>query len=503
METIDRISVGPDVAWDPLPAKEWDADAARHLLRRTGWTALPADADAALGLGLPATLDRLFPPIPPLFPEPESVADYARRLPDSLYAARTAGPEERRQIQRESRERAQAALQDMSIRWLRYASAPGNAAFAKWVLFLSDIYVVASEKVQQPNLIWRHNDILARGGLGPTPFLAKAVALSPAMIIYLDLNQNRLGAPNENFARELFELFLLGEGNYTERDIKEAARAFTGYRYDAQADEVIFAERQHDYGRKTVFGSTGRFDGAQVIDLAYRLPAAGAFFPHELVKFYLSDTMLPADYLHALGDRWRTEGGYDLRWLALRFFGSRIFFAPEFRGNFIKSPLQYYLGMVQDLGLEVTPIPRLVLYPLRQTGQILYNPPNVRGWTGGRTWINSGSLSARRTLVEQLFANLDENRLNADERRDLEAARAAGTGKFVVDDAVLEPFAALSPDRAVARLQEILLPSPAEPGFAAALEHFVGRAEPGTPERLRRIRRATASLLESPAYHLC
>jgi uncharacterized protein (DUF1800 family) len=493
----------PDTAWLPLSDTDWNADAARHLLRRTGWTALPADVERARGEGLAATLDRLFPASPAVFPEPERVAQFAAEAPLYLERAKQAAtPEARRLIERERRERAQTTIQDMSLDWLQFAARPENSAYAKWVLFLSDIYVVGFDKVQHPALIYEHFDIIGRNGLGPAPTLSKEVFHSPAMMIYLDLNENRREAPNENFARELFELFVLGEGNYTEKDIKEAARAFTGYRLRIPTGQAFFAPNQHDNGSKTIFGHTGNWTGEDVIDLAYGLPAAGAFVPHELVKFYLSDTMLPRDYLYALGDRWRTEGGYDLRWLARRFFGSQLFFAPEFRGEFIKSPVQFYLGMVQDLDLDVVPLPRFVLNPLRQMGQTLYTPPNVRGWVGGRAWINSASLAARRTMVELLFTPIDEAKLNADEQAELAGAHTDQSDAFTVADARLEPFVSLAPATVVGNLETEFLPIPAAPAFDARLAHFIDAG--ATPaDRMRRLRRAVMTLLQTPEYQLC
>ncbi|HVW19765.1 MAG TPA: DUF1800 domain-containing protein [Opitutaceae bacterium] len=495
-------SLPPDAAWQPLPAAAWDAEAARHLLRRAGWTARPEEAERAKREGLEATLDRLFPERPHYFPEPALAAQVGEDSP--AYRSRiraAAGPEERRTIQKEEQERIQAALQDLSLRWLEYARQPEHAAFAKWVLFLGDVYVVGADKVRDVDLVFRHFDLLARGGLGRAPELTKAVSRSPAMMIYLDLNQNRKEAPNENFARELFELFVLGEGNYTERDIKEAARAFTGYRARPATADFVFAAGQHDGGIKTVFGQSGDFGGDEVIDLAYGQRAAGAFLPHELAKFYLSDAPLPREHLLALGDAWRS-GGYDLRWLARRFFGSRLFFAPEYRGNFIKSPVQFYLGMTQDLGLSVPPLPRFVLSPLRQMGQVLFVPPNVRGWVGGRAWINSTSLAARRTLAEMLFTPVDDLRLNADEARALAAARADGAGHFSVPAARLDPFLAESPAEAARRMQSEFLAAPPEPALQQGLADYLAAAAPG-PDRFRRVRRAAITLLETPAYQLC
>jgi hypothetical protein len=191
-----------------------------------------------------------------------------------------------------------------------------------------------------------------------------------------------------------------------------------------------------------------------------------------MVKFYLSDTPLPAEHLAALGTEWR-EGGYELRTLAKRFFGSRLFFAPEFRGAFIKSPLQFYLGLLQDLRLEVAPIQRFTLNPMRQMGQLLFYPPNVRGWVGGRNWINSATLAARRQLVETLFAPIDERSLNADEQLDLVAAESNGITAFTVEDAALAPLAQLSAPEAAQRLVAGYLAVPVPREFVQNLGQFL------------------------------
>ena len=490
-------------AWQSLPDSKWNADAARHLLRRTGWTAQPPDVERALREGLTTTLERLFPAEPIRLPKPVMIARLEEEAPRLVQNVQQMSGDEKRRGQRELQERARIAVQDLSLKWLQQAARPESAAFAKWVLFLSDVYVVSAEKVRNAALIYKHFDLLAEHALGPAPVLTKAVSRSPAMVIYLDLNQSQRRAPNENFARELFELFVLGEGNYSEKDIKEAARAFTGYHAEQYRGDFRFAPPQHDPGTKTVFGQTGNFTGDDVIDLAYRQPAAGRFLPHELVKFYLmSDGNLPAGHLAALGEEWRA-GGYDLRLLARRFFGSRIFFAPEFRGNFIKSPIQFYLGLVQDLQLDVAPLPRYTLNPLRQMGQWLFFPPNVRGWVGGRSWINSATLASRRQLVESLFAPIDEAALNADEMIELVAARANGAARFSVADDTLAPLAKLAPAAAAEKLAADFLAVPTPPEFSASVRDFLAAAGPSEAQRLRRVRRAAVTLLQSPEYQLC
>ena len=497
------LELTPQEAWQPLPAADWNAGAAGHLLRRAGWTARPDEVDRAVRTGLAATLDRLFPAEPILLPKPRQVARLEQDSPALGQNLQKLSGEERLRAQRELQERQRLALQDLSIKWLQQAARPENSAFAKWVLFLSDVYVVAADKVRNAAFIHEHFDVIARHALGPAPALSKAVSRSPAMVVYLDLNQNQRRAPNENFARELFELFLLGEGNYTEQDIKEAARAFTGYRAQLyQGGGFRYQPSQHDAGEKTVFGVTGPFTGDEVIDLAYRQTAAGSFLPRELVKFYLSDVPLPAAHLAALGADWR-EGGYGLRPLAHRFFGSRLFFAPAFRGTFIKSPLQFYLGLLQDLRLEVTPIQRYTLNPLRQMGQLPFFPPNVRGWVGGRNWINSATLAARRQLVETLFAPIDDRSLNADEQIDLVAARTNGITAFTVADESLAALAHLDHAAAARRLIADYLALPTPPEFAENLRQFLAADPADESQRLRRVRRAAVTLLQSPEYQLC
>ena len=496
-----RLSLSPQEAWQPLPAAEWTTDAARHLLRRAGWTARTEDVTRATQEGLSATLDRLFPAALPRLEKPRLVARFEETALNVQQSLQGKTGDERLRGQRELQERSRIAIQELSIKWLQFASVPAHSALAKWVLFLSDVYVIAADKVRNAGVVYQHFDILAQNGFGPAPALAKAVSRSPAMVIYLDLAQSQLRAPNENFARELFELFVLGEGNYTEADIKEAARAFTGYRTRPEGGFRLDL-RQQDLREKTLFGQKGKFTGDDVIDLAYRQPAAATFLPREMARTYLSDSALPAEHLAALGELWRA-GGLELQSLVRQFFSSRLFFAPEFRGNVIKSPIQFYLGLVQDLGLDVAPIPRLTLTPLRQMGQALFYPPNVRGWVGGRQWINSATLTARRQFVESLFNAIDENTLNADEQIELVAARTNGIHHFTVTDPDLEPLAQLAPSAAAGRLVDDLLPGAGATDVRESLQQFIATGPTDPRQRLRRLRRAAVTVMQSPEYQLC
>ena len=490
-------SLSPQAAWQPLPAADWNEASARHLLQRLGFSAPAAELTRALHDGPEATVQRCFTQMP-AFAKPDLIVELEKDRPE-LARKMTVGDseEERRLAQRDARERSREALLDMTIKWLQLASRPENSAAEKWLLFLSDVWVVSIEKVKNAALVFQHQEILRQFALTSAPELARAMSRSPAMIIYLDLQQSKREAPNENFARELFELFTLGEGNYTEDDIKQAARAFTGYRQ--KEGEFILARKQHDAGAKTIFGHTGNFSGDDVIDLLFKKPAAGTFLPKELVRFYLSETPLPAAYTDTLGAVW-AQSGYDLRRLAQLFFCSRAFYAEDFRGNFIKSPVQFYLGLLQDLDLRVVPIPRRVIGALRQTGQLPFDPPNVRGWIGGRAWINSATLATRRQLIDALLHPINEAALNADEVRELTASRKAGVINFTLADAQLKAWSQLTPAEATSQLLARSLPGATDPALRARIEQFIadGQAKP-----VPTLRTALGALLESPDYQLC
>lgn len=489
-------TLSPAEAWQPLPAAQWDEAAARHLLQRVGFSATPAEIARALKDGLQPTLKRYFGQMP-AFPKPKLIAELEADAPEFFRRISQGDPGQKRLAAQDARERSREALGDLTIKWLDLASRPENSPAEKWLLFLSDVWVVSVEKVKNSALIHQHQDLIRRFALGRAPALAKAMSRSPAMVVYLDLQQSQREAPNENFARELFELFTLGEGNYTEADIKQAARAFTGYRQ--RAGQFVYRPRQHDAGRKTIFGHSGNFTGDDVIDLVFQQRAAGAFLPREMIRFYLSDTPLPAAYTDALGAAW-ARGGHSLGGLAVTFFGSRAFFAGEFRDNFIKGPVQFYLGLLQDLDLSVAPLPRRVLGALRQMGQMPFDPPNVRGWIGGRSWINSATLAVRRQVINALLSPLNEDALNGDEQQALADARADGITRFTLGPEQFKPWARLPAAEAARLLHARALPGrPVEP-LAGRLEKFLQRGG-ARPEAAARA--ALAVLLESPDYQLC
>jgi uncharacterized protein (DUF1800 family) len=225
-----------------------------------------------------------------------------------------------------------------------------------------------------------------------------AMTRDPAMLVWLDSDSNRKGQPNENYAREVFELFSLGVGNYTEGDIKEAARALTGW--SVQGGEPAFDPRQHDDGEKTILGQTGRWGAGDVVRIALGQPACSRFLVRKLFRELVSETVEPADEMLApLADEFRIRD-YDIVWLVERMLRSWVFYSPAAIRQRVKSPVEFAVGGVR--ALEGNAGPRHLAELCDQLGQSLYFPPSVKGWDGGNAWINSSTLLFRQNFAFDL-----------------------------------------------------------------------------------------------------
>ena len=209
---------------------------------------------------------------------------------------------------------------------------------------------------------------------------------------------------------------------------------------------------------------------------------------------------MPEAYIEALGQQW-ADHGYSLTYLNETFFQSRLFFHPAYRGNFVKSPTHFYLGLCQDLRLDVAPFQSRVLRSMATMGQSFYDPPNVRGWLYGEHWINSTTISGRRQLVDYLFAPLNEKKLNGNEQRDLEAARNAGRGNFLVTEERLKQVIGTGAEDLADHFTTYFITAPSRPAYSQALKEILGDTH--SKGAAQRIRYAMIALLQSPAYNLC
>ena len=248
-------------------------------------------------------------------------------------------------------------------------------------------------------------DVIRSNALESFRDLLHGISTSAAMLNFLNANQNRKGHPNENFAREVMELFTIGRGNYTENDIKEAARAFTGWGANAKG-EFLFRKLQHDAGTKTIFGKTGNFSGEEVLDLLLERKETAHFIAKKIYRFFVNETIDTAK-TQWLADRFY-KNDYHIGKLMEDIFTSDWFYDEKNIGARIKSPIELLAGMQRMLPMKLENSESLLLVQ-RVLGQMLFYPPNVAGWPGGKSWIDSSTLMFRLRLPQLLNDNDELN----------------------------------------------------------------------------------------------
>jgi uncharacterized protein (DUF1800 family) len=239
---------------------------------------------------------------------------------------------------------------------------------------------------------------IRRNALGNFGTMLKEVSRSAAMLAFLNNQQNRKQKPNENFAREVMELFTMGRGNYTEKDIKEAARAFTGWQFKLNG-EFIFRPQLHDEGQKTVLGKTGNFDGDAVLDILLQQKQTAVYLTTKLYKFFVNEKVNEAR-VEQLAESFY-QSNYDISKLMRNIFTADWFYDEKNIGSRIKSPIELMAGIRRSLPMDLA-LPESQLYLQKVLGQILFYPPNVAGWPGGTNWIDSSSLMFRMRLPQIL-----------------------------------------------------------------------------------------------------
>jgi uncharacterized protein (DUF1800 family) len=372
-------------------------DDARHLLSRASFAAAPAEVDSFARLTREQAVDRLLPTTdkPRVTPPPEWVREPVTPAPQ----VRAMSTEERQVWQRGNVARGI----EMRGWWLQEMTATPNPLSEKMTLFWHNHFVSSQQKVRQPQYLYRQNLLLREHALGNFGAFLHAIARDPAMVIYLDSASNRKGQPNENFAREVMELFTLGEGNYSERDIKEVARAFTGWSIDGDKGEFVFRKAAHDDGVKTVLGQSGAFDGDAVLDVLLAQPQTAEFIVRKLWLEFVSPNVNPSDAAEVkrIAGVFR-DSRYDIRAALRALLTSDAFYAPQHRAALVKSPVDLVVGTLRQFQFTTGDVAPFALV-VAQLGQNLFSPPNVKGWPGGDAWINSTTLLARKQFLDRLF----------------------------------------------------------------------------------------------------
>ena len=311
------------------------------------------------------------------------------------------GAEDRKQLLQKNRE----GIRSLNLYWMQNMVNSKAQLREKLAFFWHGHFAC-----RNLNLFFQQGllDILRLNALGNFGTMLKEVSRSAAMLNFLNNQQNRKDHPNENFAREVMELFTLGRGNYTEQDIKEAARAFTGWG-SAVNGEFQFRRFQHDYGSKTVLGRTGNFDGDEVLDILLQEKQTARFIAGKLYRFFVNEN-IDKEKVEWLADRFYANN-YEIGPLLEDMFTSDWFYGEKNIGTHIKSPIELMVGIQRILPMKIENKEALLLMQ-RVLGQVLFYPPNVAGWPGGKTWIDSSSLMMRMRLP-MLLNQTDEMNIKA------------------------------------------------------------------------------------------
>jgi uncharacterized protein (DUF1800 family) len=383
----------------PSDSDPFDDVKAAHLLNRAGFGGVPEEVEYVRKMGPKRAVEWLmdFPDAP----AEEMGGDYDSPDLSTIAGSPANFREYARKLFGKSREEKQALIQQLmqanrqaisaTIGWWLNRMAYGRYPLhEKLTLFWHGHFTTSAKDERSAMLMWRQNEVLRRFAADNFEPFVRAISRDPAMLDYLNNNENRKEHPNENYARELMELFTLGIGNYTETDVKQGARAFTGWGHDGV--DFVYREEEHDDGVKNFLGRSGDFDGDDVISIILQQPVCSRFIAGELFKFFAYENT-DASLGTALGEL-LLNNRYQIRPLLRTIFNSRAFYSPTSVGVQIKSPIQLMVGTIRMLGLQMPAAPA-VESALNQMGQLPLMPPNVRGWVGGRMWINTSTLFIR------------------------------------------------------------------------------------------------------------
>jgi len=383
----------------PGAARAVAFDDLRHLLARTGF-GLPDRRDIArfADLTYPQTVDILLDEAQST-PAPDE-PDWGGYSDPAPIEWKSWDPERRKTF----RVRQRQAGWLLKRWWVRQMLNTPTPLRERMTLFWHNHFVSALMKVKSPPLMLAQNQLLRRHALGNFADMLRAIAVDPAMLMYLDGRMNRKQNPNENFAREVMELFTLGDEKiYSEQDIKEAARAFTGWMIEPQTGAFVFRSNRHDAGEKNFLGQRGTFNGDDILAILLKQPGTATFITTRLWREFVGTAPEPTT-INRLADQFR-RSGYELRPLVQAILLSDQFHAATTPGNIVKSPVDMVVGTVRFFGPDRLDTGK-VAKVLKNLGQDLFDPPNVKGWPGGTTWVTTASLAQRLQILERSVRGL-------------------------------------------------------------------------------------------------
>jgi len=378
-------------------ALHWDARAARHLLNRAGFGGSPEEIRRGVQIGAEGQVDALL--------AGEGDGDGFRHAPigstRERRRMRELPDEERREEQRMMRRDDREQLQAFLEHWCAGILSSPQVLEERMTLFWHGHFTSSQQDVQSSSEMIDQHELLRRNALGSFRDLLGGVARDPAMLEYLDNDSNRKGKPNENFARELLELFTLGEGHYSEEDVKEVARAFTGW--TDRDGEFFFARRKHDGGNKRILGERGPLGGEDVLEILLGQKQCARHMAWKLLR-YFEGVEPPTVRVKRYADLLRKED-WELRPFLSALFLDPGFYREEVVGARVTSPIDFLAGIARRGGID--PPPLFVAAGAALLGERLCYPPSVAGWKGGTAWITTGSLFLRANLAGVLVGEVD------------------------------------------------------------------------------------------------
>ena len=411
----------------PLPASEWNADRAKHLLERAGFGGTPQEVERLARMTPAQAVKSLvryqhtpdkFTPFQDSGSHDAGLEPFAVSRPAATDLAKATGESLGVKVKPEGNRKAQQVA-DRYLYWLRASRLETHRLGYWWAnrmlttprpfqekmtLFWHGHFATTEEKVRDYRKLQIQNELLRQHATGKFRDLLVAVAKDPAMLAFLDAGVNLKGAPNENFAREIMELFTMGVGNYTEQDIKEAARAFTGWNY--RGLKFVINPSQHDDGVKTVLNQSGRFNGEQVIDIVLAQPVTAEFIAGKLYRYFVRED-LSVSHQQQLGKLLR-DSRYDTAAFMETVLLSKDFYSDDSVATRIKSPVELVISTYKKMGLQAVPGIPDFNEQTELLGQKLFYPPNVAGWAHGRSWITPGLLLARGNVIyDTVFPPID------------------------------------------------------------------------------------------------
>ncbi|WP_158839990.1 DUF1800 domain-containing protein [Polaribacter sp. L3A8] len=303
--------------------------------------------------------------------------------------------EQKKELQKISRKK----VQEFSIAWFQRLNNPSEVLREKMTLFWANHFVCESKNIL---FVESYNNALRKNALGNFRDFTKIVSKEPAMLAYLNNKQNKKKSPNENFARELMELFTLGQDQYTEQDIKESARSFTGYNYNFRG-QFTFKEKQHDNKEKTFFGKLGNFNGDDIIDIILQKEQCARFISEKIYTYFVNENINKKHIDEMVAVFYKD---YNIKKLMSFVLLSKWFYEDENIGTKIKSPIEFLVGINTIVPYKIEKERQIILVQ-RLLGQVLMSPPNVAGWKTGRNWIDSNTIVTRLRLPSVLLNNAE------------------------------------------------------------------------------------------------